>query len=334
MRSLTYAALVAAAFFWGGSAIAGKLLLDSLLPASVTFSRFAVAAVALLAVCLAMRLRLRVTLREHGQFAILGVVGVTLCYYFYFEGLARSTAINAALAEATIPLVTLGLSVLARRERSNRWQTAGFVVSYLGVVLIITRMDWRVVAESRYNVGDLLLIASTLCFGLYNFLLRWFAPRATSMVQTYYIFAYGSLALLPWLLLSDGAVRDLGRLPGLPADLLFAAVFMCVGSSVLAYVFFNHGIEQIGASKASSFINLVPVITIVAAIALLRETPSAAQIVGGLVVLVGVYLANRAKQTDPPIEAVPAAEPVPSVEPVPPAAEAAIAAPADARESR
>nr|MDT0660341.1 DMT family transporter [Micromonospora sp. DSM 115978] len=312
MRSLTYIALCAAAFFWGGSAIAGKLLLDSMLPASVTFSRFAGATVLLLVVCLAMRLRLRVTLREHAQFALLGVVGVTLCYYFYFEGLARSTAINAALAEATIPLVTLGLSVLARRERSNRWQTAGFIVSYLGVVLIITRLDWRVVAESRYNLGDLLLIASTLCFGLYNFLLRWFAPQATSMVQTYYIFAYGSLALAPWLLFTSGAVRDLGRLPGLPADLLIAAVFMCVGSSVLAYVFFNHGIEKIGASKASSFINLVPVITIVLAIALLREIPSTAQIVGGVVVLVGVYVANRAKPTALSSDVVPAAEPAPA----------------------
>ncbi|MFY1635016.1 DMT family transporter [Solwaraspora sp. WMMB335] len=312
MRSLTYTALCAAAFFWGGSAIAGKLLLGSTLPASVTFSRFAGAAILLLLVCLVMRLRLRVSLREHAQFAVLGIVGVTLCYYFYFEGLARSTAINAALAEATIPLVTLALSVAARRERSSSWQTAGFIVSYLGVVLIITRMDWRVVAESRYNVGDLLLIASTLCFGLYNFLLRWFAPRATSMVQTYYIFAYGSLALVPWLFLSNGALRDLGRMPGLPGDLLAAAVFMCVGSSVLAYVFFNHGIETIGASKASSFINLVPVITIVLAIALLREIPSAAQIVGGVVVLAGVYLANRAKPSAPAADAVPAAEPVPA----------------------
>jgi drug/metabolite transporter (DMT)-like permease len=293
LRRVTYAALCAAAFFWGGSAIAGKLLLDSMLPASVTFSRFAGAAVVLLVVCLTMRMRMRVTLREHAHFAVLGVVGVTLCYYFYFEGLARSTAINAALAEATIPLVTLGLTVVAGRERSSRWQAAGFLLSYLGVVLIVTRMDWRVVAEARYNTGDLLLIASTVCFGLYNFLLRGFAPQATPLVRTYYIFAYGSLALLPWLLLTNGAVDDLRRLPGLPADLLFSAVFMCVGSSVLAYVFFNHGIETIGAAKASSFINLVPVITIVLAIAVLREIPTTAQIVGGLVVLGGVYVANR-----------------------------------------
>lgn len=306
--ALVYAALAVSAFCWGGSAIAGKVLLEVQSPATVTFSRFAAAALCLFALCAAMRMSGRVSAREHLHLAVLGLVGVALCYYCYFEGLHRSSAINAALAEATIPLVTLALSAVLAHEPTSVRQIAGLVLSYLGVVVIVTNLDWAVIAESRYNVGDLLLLASTVCFGVYNFLLRRWAPSCPPMVRTGFIFGYGSIALLPWLLLTPGAVAEVARTPALSPTHLFAAVFMCVGSSVLAYVLFNRAVEQIGAPKASSFINLVPPITIALAILVLREVPTTAQIVGGLIVLTGLWVANHARPVPkPPPESAPPA---------------------------
>ncbi len=114
----TYIKLFFSALFWGASAIAGKWLFTVLRPAQVTFLRFALAALALGGVVtLARRQAGPVSLGEHARLAVLGAVGVSLCYYFYFEGLYYSSAFNAGLIEATIPLVTLALSVLMKEER-------------------------------------------------------------------------------------------------------------------------------------------------------------------------------------------------------------------------
>ncbi len=296
---LTYLKLGASAFFWGGSAIAGKLVMEETGPAATTFLRYGVAAVLLLAALPLMRLSVRVGLREHVQYAILGVVGVTLCYYFYFRGLQESSAFNAALLEATIPLVTLALGVAARKETAGRLQTIGFFVSYLGVVLIITRLNPDVVTTADYNWGDILLLLSTICFGAYNFLLKLFSPRADSRVQTCLIFCYGALGLVPWLLMNDAGIPDLRRFPELGWKIIGCMAFMAVGSSVLAYLFFNEGVHALGAAKASGFINLVPVITIVLSLVLLRERPGMVQIVGAAVVMLGVYLSQRANRARP-----------------------------------
>ncbi|TDC22368.1 DMT family transporter [Streptomyces sp. 8K308] len=306
---LTYLKLGASAFFWGGSAIAGKLVMDELGPASTTFLRFGGAAVLLLAIVPLARLSLRVGLREHLQYATLGLIGVTLCYYFYFRGLQASSAFNAALLEATIPLVTLALGVAAGRERASRLETVGFFVSYLGVVVIITRLSPDAILEAEYNWGDILLLLSTVCFGLYNFLLKLFAPRVDATVQTCLIFCYGALGLVPWLVLDPDGIADLRRFPELEWDLIGCMAFMAIGSSVLAYLFFNQGVHLLGAAKASGFINLVPVITIVLSLALLGERPRPIQILGAAIVMLGVYLSQRRARSGPARAEVSRAEP-------------------------
>jgi len=70
-------------------------------------------------------------------------------------------------------------------------------------------------------------------------------------------------------------------------------LFLSLGSSVLAYLFFNEGIKQLGASKASGFINYVPIITIVLSLVILRETPVSSQCIGAAIVLSGIYLSGK-----------------------------------------
>ena len=117
------------------------------------------------------------------------MVGVSLCYYFYFEGLYYSSAFNAGLIEATIPLVTLALSVLLKEEHLDSAQTTGFALAYVGVLVIVTRLDWAVIQAFAYNRGDVLLLLGTLCFGLYNVLLRKFPEFEEMQNQVIYVSA-------------------------------------------------------------------------------------------------------------------------------------------------
>src|SRR6266850_2600207 len=107
MNRLIYGKLGAAALFWGGAAIAGKFALAEAAPAAVTLGRFLGAAAILFGFVAAQGQSFRISPAEHRNLALLGFIGITLCYAFYFRGLHASTAFNAGLIEATIPLATL-----------------------------------------------------------------------------------------------------------------------------------------------------------------------------------------------------------------------------------
>ncbi|OPY76284.1 MAG: putative inner membrane transporter YhbE [Syntrophorhabdus sp. PtaU1.Bin058] len=288
MRSV-YVKLTFSAIFWGVSAIAGKILLETITPSQVTFLRFFIATLILCTMLFIQnKEQFKVSFYEHIKLAILGIVGIALCYYFYFQGLNLSTAFNAGLIESTIPLVTLALSVLIKEEKFDITNAVGFIVAYIGVVIIVTKCDLSIILKSSYNSGDIMLIFGTLCFGLYNVLLKKFSFSFSSQnLKLFYIFMYGSIVLLPWLLF-DNKANNLHWSFSI-IDILCLSI-LSIGASVLSYVFFNEGIKKIGASKASSFINLVPIITVTLALLILKEEPNFSQIIGSVVILTGVYI--------------------------------------------
>lgn len=300
-----YIKLFLSAFFWGGSAIAGKLLLNDMNPSSATFMRFFGATIILFFFC---RIHMKATkislsLKDHFILFGLGIIGIALCYCFYFQGLYISSAFNASLIEATIPLCTLFISVGCKKERFTKNTFLGALIAYLGIFIIITKLDLNIIYTLNFNKGDILLLISTLCFGIYNVLYRNLAPNIPSTHQTYYIFLYGTIGIIPWMIynlyldnnfynfVKSFSITNIGYM-----------IFLSLGSSVLAYLFFNEGIKLLGASKASIFINYVPVITIFLSIIILNDIPIVSQIIGSVVVLGGVYLSQRSPKTIKNIE--------------------------------
>lgn len=284
--------LIFSAIFWGSSAIAGKILLENTLPSQVTFLRFFLAFIILGLFLLANRKHFsKITFIEHIKLAVLGCVGIALCYYFYFTGLHYSSAFNAGLLEATIPLVTLAISVLIGEEQFHLENTIGFIIAYIGVVIIVSKLELSVVINSNYNFGDILLLIGTLCFGIYNVLLRKFKFNFKSQyLKLFLIFMYGSIAILFWL------IYDLKHTTmnwSFSFVEVISIILLSFGASVLAYVFFNEGINKAGASKASAFINLVPIVTIILSVLILKEKPVLSQVIGSIVILLGVYISQN-----------------------------------------
>jgi drug/metabolite transporter (DMT)-like permease len=291
-----YLQLCLSAFFWGGSAIAGKLLLEEITPATVTFLRFFVSVIILFFFLKIKKEKVVLTFKEHIKYLMLGLTGVSACYYFYFLGLYYSSAFNAALIESTIPLLTLSLAISLKDEKWSLNRCIGFILAYLGVFCIVTKLNINSLINFEYNTGDILLLISTLCFAVYNIMVKKCDFKKNSAtVQMYYIFLYGSLGLLPWFcydIIKNNCIIALSNISFLN---IFNIIFISLGSSVLAYIFFNKGIKEIGVSKASGFINLVPFITIVLSIILLGEHPTYFQYIGASLVLVGVYISQTDK---------------------------------------
>ncbi|APM39100.1 DMT family transporter [Clostridium kluyveri] len=292
---IIYIKLCLSAFFWGGSAIAGKILLKEMSPLSVTFMRFFWATIILFFVCKfnMKTMRISLTLKEHLALFLMGFVGISLCYCFYFQGLNISSAFNASLMEATIPLCTLFISVAIKKETFTKNTLSGALIAYLGVFIIITKLNLHIIYTLNFNIGDIFLLISTLCFGIYNVLYRNIAPDIPSIAQTFYIFLYGTIGIIPWILYYMYSANYRINTHNFSIISVCCVIFLSLGSSVLAYLFFNQGIQVLGASKASIFINYVPIITILLSIIILSYIPAITQIIGSIVVLTGVYISQR-----------------------------------------
>lgn len=289
-RGIT-AKLLVSSFFWGGSSIAAKILMQYASPPIATFARFSGAAVVLFLFVRIPAGKIQISITEHIKLAVLGLVGVSLCYYFYFRGLEISSTFNAALFEAATPLLTFLIALICRKESFNQSQFIGLLVAYFGVMVIAAQGNIRNIIDMKFNLGDLLLLASTVCFAVYNILCKEFTTTLSATLETFYIFAYGTIGLLPWLSLSIKEKAKIDLILNMHS--IGCIAFLSIGSSAIAYLFFNQGIEKLGASKASECINLVPVIAIILTLVVLKDLPQTYQIVGAIIVLLGVYISKK-----------------------------------------
>lgn len=203
---------------------------------------------------------------------------------------AQSTgAINITLVNATIPIVVAVFAWLLLGERVSRIQAFGIAAALAGMLTIVARGDPGVLLAIEINAGDGIMVAAVLVWGGYSVLLRRAAPALPPVALLTVLVAMGLPVILPfylWELAATGGFR-------LRAELLPVFLYVGVFPSVLAYLFWNHGVQSIGPTRSAVFIYLLPVFAAVMAVAFLGETLHAYHGVGGLLILVGLYMASR-----------------------------------------
>ncbi|HHR3735524.1 TPA: DMT family transporter [Salmonella enterica] len=290
-----YVKLFLVAFFWGASAIAGKVALQYSSPSMVIFLRFFISAIIMAFILIYKKESFNINFHSHMKSAIISLTGVSFCYYLYFNGLDLSSAFNAGIIEATTPLITIFFAFLLRMEKINIYQVAGLILAYTGVLITMTKGNWTIILTSDYSPGDILLLLSTICLGAYNILTKCWQVHIPPNVFMFYFFLYGCLTLSPWLIYegSTAFYKNIAKINN-PIPML-AELFMALCGSVMAYLYFNEGISRIGVSKASSFINLVPLITAFLSICILGEKTTIPQWAGAAVIFSGILLSNKNK---------------------------------------
>ena len=290
-----YFALTLAMVFWGLSFVATKIALESLPTFTLVFLRFGLGSCLFLALAVQYGLP-RFTRKAHGKLLLTAVFEPGLYFIFETIGLQHTTAPKAALIIALTPIAVLFFASLFLGERSSPWSLFGTAMSLAGIAVLVggdPQFRW---ALGGHLLGDLLIFGAVISAALYMVcardLGRSHSAREITSMQT----LYGSLFyLVPFLLelpeIQWSAVsgRSLGALGYLTVFATFSA-FLC----------YNYGLTKVPASRASVFINGIPVVTALAAWLLLGERLTMLQAVGGLLVLVGVYLANLpGSQTEP-----------------------------------
>jgi drug/metabolite transporter (DMT)-like permease len=272
------------ALIWGVNFIVVKAALDVFQPLAFNAVRFALASAALLVV--AWGLRHRLPPRQYWmRLAAYGALGNSLYQLGFIEGLARTRAGNAALLMAANPVFTAVISHWRGHERLALRDWLGLLLSSAGVALVVVGSGLAVGFGSTV-VGDLLVLAGTVCWALYG-------VGSQPLVR-----ALGPITMTAWTTVLGTVPIVLCGVPSLAtqrwAEVTAVAwggmLYASLGSIVAGYLLWARGIRVLGSTRVALYSNFNPVFAFLAAWPLLGETPTVWQVLGGMAIVLGMYL--------------------------------------------
>jgi drug/metabolite transporter (DMT)-like permease len=284
-----YLILTITALFWAGNAVAGKFAVGHVSPFLLTTLRWLLALLFLLPFAIGPVRRDWPVIRRNLPFlAFCGAVGFTLFNNLLYLALNYTTAINAAIVQASMPLVVFVLNFAIFHIRSTALQIVGFVLTLLGVALTATHGNLFNLAQTQINIGDLFMLVAVVAYGIYSVALA----RRPQMHWISFIAIPSLMALLtsiPFTLWEASA----GRLVLPDAQGWTVVFYTAIFPAILSQVFWVRGLEIIGSNRGGVFINLVPIFAAGLAVVLLGEEFHLYHAIALVLVTAGVWMSQQ-----------------------------------------
>lgn len=259
--------LVLAALFWSGNFIIGRAVNTIASPFFLAFWRWALALALLLPFAWPHLRRDWPLLRRHPwRLLMLSWLGLASFSVLTYQGLRSTGAINGLLLQSVIPLAILLCGFLLFGERTRPRQLAGIACSVAGVVAIAGHGSIEDLRQLRLHPGDLWVLGAVLSYAVYSSCLR-LRPRLHPLSFLAASIALSLLVLLPGYAVESWAAGH----PAPGAAGVGAIAYLALFPSLLSYLFFNRGVELIGAARAGQFIHLMPLFGSVLAVLFLGE---------------------------------------------------------------
>ena len=283
-----YLLLILPPLFWAGNTVLARGVAEMIPPIALTFWRWVIALMVLLPFTWKHVLRDWDGIKRGWKnILLLGLLGIASFNALLYTAAQTSTAINIALTQSVMPAVIVVISFLLYRERISRVQVLAVVLCIIGPGCIITQGDWNRLQQLSFVRGDLLMLLAVLFFAFYTVLLR-HRPKIHPLSFLSTTFGVGVMALFPLYLWELDRVAPLQLNGAVAASLLYVGVF----PSIVAYLFWNRGIEQVGANRTGLYINLIPLFASLMAIVFLGERFRAYHLVGMVFICAGLLLFN------------------------------------------
>lgn len=284
--------LTLTALQWGGNAVASRAAVGEVGPLTLTTLRWVgVVAIMLPIMGPAIWAHRHALLPLWPKLLITSLLGYTAFNTLMYTGAQYTSAINIGILQGSIPVFVLIGALLLYGTRIRLLQIVGVAVTIVGVLVVATRGDPAVITSLGFNIGDVWMIAACLFYAMYTVLLR-DRPEVPGLVF-FTVLATIALVLALPLLVFETATGALSWPVSWKGWAIVA--FVCVFPSLLSQVFFMRGVELVGPGRAGIFVNLVPIFAAGLAVVLLGE-PFGWYHLGGLVlVLGGIFIAERGK---------------------------------------
>ncbi|MBV6400154.1 MAG: putative inner membrane transporter YedA [Anaerolineales bacterium] len=287
---LPYFEATFAAVVWGASFIATKVALKDVSPITIVWLRFGMG---LLVLGAAVALRKEFSLpkkNEWGYFALLGFLGITFHQWLQSNGLQTSEAGTTAWIVATTPVFMAILGWLILKEGLSLVKIFGIALAFFGVLLVVSDGNLASISIGKFGApGDILILVSAVNWAVVSVLSRRGLKTTSASLFVFYMMLFGWL-FASALFVGNGLIVEV---PELTFNGWLGITFLGIFCSGLAYIAWYDALQALTTASTGVFLYIEPLIAMVVAFFILNEAITIASLVGGGVILFGVWLVNR-----------------------------------------
>jgi drug/metabolite transporter (DMT)-like permease len=247
---------------------------------------------------LVVLLRRQLTLpdrKEWGYFALLGFLGITFHQWLQSNALQTSEAGTTAWIVSTTPIFMAVLGWFLLKERLGWTKNTGILLAFLGVLVVVSRGNLGSISIGKFGApGDVLVLISAVNWSVFSALSRRGLKTYAASLMMFYIMLLGWLFTTLLFFTTSG----IGEIPSMTFRGWLAVGFLGIFCSGLAYIAWYDALQALSTAQTGVFLYIEPLIAVVVAFFILGEAITPASLVGGAVILFGVWLVNRDEGAD------------------------------------
>lgn len=277
-------AIIFTTILWGVSFVSIKITVAVIPPMTLALLRFLIASAILWLLLKKTEPKARLAKKDIPAMSASGLLGVTAYYYFQNNGVKLTTASEASMIIAVIPMLTLIGDFLIFKTKLSLLKMISVLLSLGGVYFIVSAAP---PGSQDSWIGNLFMLGSALSWVVYSLITRPLSARYSQLAVVTYQTLFGTVALIPFVFFENWEWQSINQL------VFFHLIYLGVFCSALANYLYVYAMGELGISRVSVFINFIPVVSVISGLIFLHETVSGLQILGGIVILLSVYFVNR-----------------------------------------
>jgi drug/metabolite transporter (DMT)-like permease len=286
-----YFMLVCATLFWSGNFMVGKFaFLENIPPLSLVFYRWSLVWIILLPFTYKEIIKYKDTIFNNLPLLFfLGFTSVGLFNSFTYLSLIHTQVINSTLFNTAIPAVIILLCFLFKIEKTNKFQILGLIISVLGILSIITKLDIKIFLSLNFNKGDIIMIGGVITWGIYSTLLKKKKFTLPLLTLVHVICTFGLICVFPQFFyeFSQGQIIEFNT------NLFYILIFLALFPSIGSYYCWAGAVSIIGANRAGIFLSLIPLFSTIMAISFYKEQFQFFHLIGAILIILGLFLSNK-----------------------------------------
>lgn len=278
-------AMLITVIFWGVSYISIKIVVSEVPPITMALIRFVITTIILITILRTVEPSSKLQKEDTPKMIMSGCLGISLYFYFENTGLTFTTASNASLIASIIPILAIIMDILIFKTKILVTHIFGVSCALVGTYLTITANGQLDFTSATFK-GNSFIVCAMVSWTLYTLLNKALHNKYSGLFLIAYQTLFGTLLLFPaslfeysqWHMISWMAV----------GNILFLAVFC----SALCYFFYVYALKTLDVAITTLYLNLVPIVGVVCGYLILDELILPIQIVGGLIIILGIIIVN------------------------------------------
>ncbi len=294
--NLAYIFLFFSVLFWAGNFIVGKIASNyEIPPFSLNFYRWFFAWLILAPFTIPEILKkINYVKKNLIYLIILGITSVTIFNSIVYYALNFTQVISGVLMISTIPVMIIFISSLLKTDKTNIFQILGVILSFVGVIVIITKADIELIKQLKFNKGDLTMVVAMLSWATYSALLKQKKHELTQLSLLEVIITFGLMFLIPIYFIE----MQMGYLIKLDTPFILTLTYVVLFPGIISFICWIKGIALIGPNRSGIFLHLMPILSAIMAMILFKEKFMFYHFLGAIFILSGIILSNKKRTND------------------------------------